>query len=108
MVNLDILFDEVNIQDEDFKTELNNTYDFNDLEELEQDIASESIEKVIIKQIFRRAGISYSIKYYKPIIEKLKLELMINKLPHFKQFMRDLFKFADQNLIPKKIKDLLD
>lgn len=97
LANLDIVFRELKINDEDFINEIKYRCNLDNLEDFEQNPEDESYEKIILKEIFNKAGISYTLKNYKNIIEKLNFEDLINHLPHFKLFLIDLFKFAEQN-----------
>lgn len=107
LANLDILFEELIISDENFIGEIKNLCDPERLEEFPQDPYEESYEKSILKRICQKAGISYTIKNLKKLIKKLNIEALLQNLPHFKLFMIDLFKFAEENKIPPKLRDLL-
>ncbi len=106
LTNLDLLFEETNIHNEDFIKEIRNICNLTGLEDLPQNPEEKSYEKQILKRIFKKAGKSYSIKYLQNLIKKLRIEDIVHKLPHFTLFLRDLFKFAEQSEIPERLKNL--
>ena len=108
LTNLDLLFEEFNIHDEDFIEEIRSICNIESLEDLPQNPEEKSYEKYILKRVFKKAGKSYSIKYLQNLIKKLRIEDIVHKLPHFKLFLRDLFKFAEPNEIPERLKELFD
>ena len=108
LTNLDLLFEEFNISDESFIEEIREECSPERLEELPQNADEESYEKRLLEKIFRKAGKNYSIKKLRNLITKLRIEDLINRLPHFKVFLCDLFKFAEQSIIPHNIKELLE
>ncbi len=103
----DLIFEEFNISDENFKSDIMQEIDLDNLEELPQVPEEISIEKSILKKILKKVKKRYSIKNLSPIIPDLRIEDLVNKLPHLKEFLIDIFKFADQNQIPPKIKAFL-
>ena len=107
LTNLDILFEEFNIIDENFKREIKELCNPETLEELPQNPDEKSNEKLLLKRILRKAGKSYSIRNLSNLINKLRIEELILRLPHFKLFLSDLFKFAEEARIPSKLRDLL-
>ncbi len=107
LTNLDILFEEFNIIDENFKREIKELCNPETLEELPQNPDEKSNEKFLLKRILRKAGKSYSIRNLSNLINKLRIEELILRLPHFKLFLSDLFKFAEEAKIPSKLRDLL-
>ena len=108
LTNLDFLFEELNIIDESFIREIRNLCNIERLEDLPQNPDEESYEKRILKRIFKKAGKSYSIKYLRSLIKKLRIKDLVHRLPHFKLFLSDLFKFAEQNEIPNRLRELLE
>lgn len=97
LANLNIVFRELKINDEDFIEDIKSRCNFDNLEDSEQSPEDKSYEKLLLNEIFNKAGIKYTIKNYANLIKKLKFENLINQLIHFKAFMSDLFKFAEQN-----------
>ncbi|HEA71144.1 hypothetical protein LCGC14_0555820 [marine sediment metagenome] len=97
LANLNIVFRELEINDEDFINEIKSRCNLDNLEDFEQNSKEESYEKLILKEIFNKAGISYTVKNYESIIKNLNFKNLINHLAHFKAFLSDLFKFAEQN-----------
>lgn len=97
LANLDIVFRELGINNEIFINKIKNRCNLDNLEDSEQRPEEVSYEKLILKDIFHRAGKSYNLKNYQNIINKLKLKNLINHLPHFKLFLIDLFKFSVPN-----------
>lgn len=108
LANLDIVFRELEINDENFINEIKSRCNLDNLEDSEQRPEDESYEKLILKEIFNKAGISYTVKNYENIIKKLNFENLINHLTHFKAFLSDLFKFAEQNQIILEFKKRYD
>lgn len=108
LTNLDLLFEEFNINDENFMEEIREECESVRLEELPQNPDDQSFEKRLLKRILRKVGKSYTIKNLRNLIKKLRIEDLINKLPHFKLFLHDLFKFAEENEIPNRLRDLLE
>lgn len=97
LANLDIVFQELEITDENFIAGIKHRCNLENLEDFEQNSEDESYEKVILKEIYHKVGKQYTLKNYENVVQKLKLENLVNLLPHFKVFLSDLFKFADQN-----------
>ena len=108
LTNLDLLFEEFNITDEKFIEAIREEYGSERLEELPQLSYDQSSEKTLLKMVLRKVGKSYTIKNLRNLIKKLRIEDLLNKLPHFKLFMRDLFKYAEENEIPNRLRDLLE
>lgn len=107
LTNLDILFEELNINDEDFIGEIRELCNPERLEELPQNPDEKSYEKYLLKRILRKSGKSYSIRILRSLIDGLRIEDLIQRLPHFKLFLIDLFKFAEEDKIPPTLRDLL-
>ena len=107
LTNLDILFEEFNIRDENFVREIMELCNPETLEELPQNPDEKSYEKLLLKKILRKVGKSYSIRNLRNLIDRLRIEELILRLPHFKLFLSDLFKFAEEDKIPSKLRDLL-
>jgi len=103
-----LLFEEFNLKDERFIKEIKDIYNPEELEELPQDPSKKSFEKRLLKRILEKVGKSYSIRNLQSLIEKLRIEDLIINLPHFKLFLCDLFKFAEEKEIPLKLKELLE
>jgi hypothetical protein len=97
LANLELLLDELGIIDDDFIAEIKSDLTSECLEDLDQNPEEESHEKRILKKILKKANKSYSIKHLRNIILKLKIKLLIQELPHFKIFLIDLFKSAEDN-----------
>lgn len=97
LANLDIVFRELDINDEKFVKKIKSRCNLDNLEDSEQSPEEESYEKLILKEIFNKAGVIYTVKNYESIIKKLNFENLINYLTHFKAFLSDLFRFAEQN-----------
>ena len=108
LTNLDLLFEEFNIHDEDFTEEIRKICLVESLEDLPQNPGEKSFEKRILKRVLKKAEKSYSIKYLHNLIKKLRIEDIVYKLPHFKLFLTDLFKFAEQSEIPERLKELFE
>ncbi len=107
LTNLEILFDELNINDEIFVREIRDLCNPEKLEELPQNPDEKSYEKFLLKRILRKVGKSYSIRNLRNLIDRLRIEDLIQRLPHFKLFINDLFKFAEEDKIPSKLRNLL-
>ena len=107
LTNLDLLFKEFNIIDEIFKKEIKDICNQDKLEELPQNPDEKSYEKILLTAILKKAGKSYSIKNLHNLINKLNIEDLIQKLPHFKLFLGDLFKFAQDDKIPSRLRDMI-
>lgn len=107
LTNLDLIFEELNIKDENFIKEIKELYNPEELEELPQNPGEKSYEKRLLKRILGKVGKSYSIRNLRSLIDKLRIEDLINRLPHFKLFLCDLFKFAEEKEIPLKLRELL-
>ncbi len=86
LANLDIVFRELEINDEDFVTEIKSRCNLDNLEYSEQRPEDESNEKLILKEIFNKAGVSYTVKNYENIIKKLNCENLVNHLTHLRHF----------------------
>lgn len=108
LTNLDILFEELEISDENFIRKIRRLCNPNRLEEFPQNPDEESYEKGLLRRIFKKVGKSYSIRNLLNLIKKLNIEDLIHRLTHFKLFLSDLFKFAEADKIPPKLRDLLE
>ena len=105
LANLDIVFRELDINYEEFVNKIKSYCNLDNLEGSEQSPEEESYEKIILKEISNKVGLSYTVKNYERIIKKLNLENLLNHLTHLKAFLSDLFKFAEDNQETLKFKE---
>jgi len=110
LAEIDKVIDVLGINNDNISVEkiiIKNKINLNALEEYPYNFEVESVEKNILRTIFRKKGKTYSTKYLNPIFEKINLKTLVEKLPHFRLFIKDLFQLADFNKI-QNIKNILD